>query len=238
MSTVCQRAQKHRQQQDVIQPRYAAEAESCGDDPAVRVPSHSESPSLIDPPCKIGSCPPDEEFRAIVPLLEAVHLPQGFVIATAETLIEHVYFLCRGIGSVITVSSGCQRAEAGIFGREGFSPTSAGVGGWRALSRRLHRRSRSSHDRVDCDEIALTHDFISLMLSVRRPSVTTALHVLEGKRFIRSERGRIMIRDRRGSLRQAGNTTPDRRSLIRRLAFVSVQKRFFISRRYSSSGLP
>lgn len=102
-----------------------------------------------------------------------------------------------------------------------------------------------SHDRVDGDEIALTHDFISLMLSVRRPSVTTALHVLEGKRFIRSERGRIMIRDRRGIEEFAGNaygkpeeTTPDRRSLIRRLAFVSVQKRFFISRRYSSSGLP
>nr|WP_245268036.1 hypothetical protein [Rhizobium sp. 42MFCr.1] len=83
------------------------------------------------------------------------------------------------------------------------------------------------------------------MLSVRRPSVTTALHVLKGKRFIRSERGRIMIRDRRGIEEFAGNaygkpeeTTPDRRSLIRRLAFVSVQKRFFISRRYSSSGLP
>jgi hypothetical protein len=43
------------------------------------------------------------------------------------------------------------------------------------------------------------------MLSVRRPSVTTALHVLEGKRFIRSERGRITIRDRRGIEEFAGS---------------------------------
>lgn len=70
---------------------------------------------------------------------------------------------------------------------------------------RLARWLLMSHDRVDGDEIALTHDFISLMLSVRRPSVTTALHVLEGKRFIRSERGRIMIRDRRGMEEFAGN---------------------------------
>ena len=34
------------------------------------------------------------------------------------------------------------------------------------------------------------------MLSVRRPSVTTSLHVLEGNGFIRAERGTITIRDR------------------------------------------
>ena len=34
------------------------------------------------------------------------------------------------------------------------------------------------------------------MLAVRRPSVTTALHVLEGKGLIRAERGCIAIRDR------------------------------------------
>jgi hypothetical protein len=34
------------------------------------------------------------------------------------------------------------------------------------------------------------------MLAVRRPSVTTALHVLEGNGLIRSERGLIVIRNR------------------------------------------
>jgi hypothetical protein len=43
------------------------------------------------------------------------------------------------------------------------------------------------------------------MLAVRRPSVTTALHVLEGKKLIRSERGRITIRDRAGLQASAGD---------------------------------
>jgi hypothetical protein len=34
------------------------------------------------------------------------------------------------------------------------------------------------------------------MLAVRRPSVTSSLHILEGNLFIRSQRGMITIRDR------------------------------------------
>jgi hypothetical protein len=34
------------------------------------------------------------------------------------------------------------------------------------------------------------------MLSVRRPSVTTALHELEGMRFIYSHRGTVIVRNR------------------------------------------
>jgi DNA-binding FadR family transcriptional regulator len=46
------------------------------------------------------------------------------------------------------------------------------------------------------DELNLTHDFLALMLGVRRPSVTDALHMLEGRRIIRAGRGLITIRDR------------------------------------------
>ncbi len=53
------------------------------------------------------------------------------------------------------------------------------------------------HDRVDGTQVELTHDFIALMLGVRRPSVTTALHILEGNKLIYSERGLVTIRDRR-----------------------------------------
>lgn len=66
------------------------------------------------------------------------------------------------------------------------------------VDERLARWLLMCHDRMVGDEIALTHEFISLMLAVRRPSVTTALHNLEGLRFIRAERGVITIRDRQG----------------------------------------
>ncbi|MFB4373564.1 Crp/Fnr family transcriptional regulator [Agrobacterium sp. CR_3] len=64
------------------------------------------------------------------------------------------------------------------------------------VDERLARWLLMCHDRMDGDELLLTHDYIALMLAVRRPSVTTALHVLEGNHFIRSERGRIVIRNR------------------------------------------
>lgn len=64
------------------------------------------------------------------------------------------------------------------------------------IDERLARWLLMCHDRVDGDEIPLTHEFLSLMLAVRRPSVTTSLHVLEGNRFIRAERGFITIRNR------------------------------------------
>jgi hypothetical protein len=51
-------------------------------------------------------------------------------------------------------------------------------------------------DRQDGSEIELTHDFLSLMLGVRRAGVTTAIHILEGDRAIRASRGRIEVNDR------------------------------------------
>jgi len=65
-----------------------------------------------------------------------------------------------------------------------------------SVDERLARWLLMCHDRMNGDELLLTHDYIALMLAVRRPSVTTSLHVLEGNHFIRSERGRIVIRDR------------------------------------------
>ena len=64
------------------------------------------------------------------------------------------------------------------------------------VEERLARWILMCHDRADNGTIALTHDYISVMLAVRRPSVTTALHVLEGNKLIYSERGLITIRDR------------------------------------------
>ncbi|WP_108461560.1 Crp/Fnr family transcriptional regulator [Devosia naphthalenivorans] len=66
------------------------------------------------------------------------------------------------------------------------------------VEERLARWILMSIDRAEDGDVALTHEFISIMLAVRRPSVTTALHVLEGNRLIYSDRGLITIRDRAG----------------------------------------
>ena len=64
------------------------------------------------------------------------------------------------------------------------------------VDQRLARWLLMIHDRIDGHELQVTHEFLSLMLAVRRPSVTTALHTLEGELLIRSERGCIIVRDR------------------------------------------
>jgi hypothetical protein len=43
------------------------------------------------------------------------------------------------------------------------------------------------------------------MLGVRRPSITDALHQLEGELLIRAERGLITVRNREGLLAYAGD---------------------------------
>lgn len=64
------------------------------------------------------------------------------------------------------------------------------------LDERCARWILMCHDRTEGDDIPLTHEFLAVMLAVRRPSVTTALHVLEGNRLIRAERGWVTVIDR------------------------------------------
>jgi CRP-like cAMP-binding protein len=64
------------------------------------------------------------------------------------------------------------------------------------IHKRLARWILMAHDRVEGDELALTHEFLALMLGVRRSGVTNAIHVLEGEHMIRADRGLITVRDR------------------------------------------
>lgn len=74
------------------------------------------------------------------------------------------------------------------------------------IEERLSRWLLMCHDRVDDDVISLTHEFLALMLGVRRAGVTTALQVLEGARIVRASRGRIEILDRGRLLDAAGDS--------------------------------
>ena len=58
--------------------------------------------------------------------------------------------------------------------------------------------------RIGDDTLTLTHEFLSLMLAVRRPDVTDALNALRKQKLISYQRGTITLRDRKGLERVAG----------------------------------
>jgi CRP-like cAMP-binding protein len=69
---------------------------------------------------------------------------------------------------------------------------------------RLARWLLMAHDRTDGDELTLTHEFLAIMLGVRRPGVTVALNFLGKQGLVRAQRGAISIIDRKG-LQEAAN---------------------------------
>jgi len=66
------------------------------------------------------------------------------------------------------------------------------------IEERLARWLLMAHDRIDGDEMLLTHEFLSTMLGVRRAGVTEALSLLQDAGLVRSRRGKIAILDRAG----------------------------------------
>jgi CRP-like cAMP-binding protein len=79
------------------------------------------------------------------------------------------------------------------------------------LDVRLARWLLMAHDRIGDDTLTLTHEFLALMLGVRRPGVTEALHALRDQGLISYGRGQIAVKDRKGMERMAGEAygTPE-----------------------------
>jgi CRP-like cAMP-binding protein len=75
--------------------------------------------------------------------------------------------------------------------------TTALANGRSKLDERLARWLLMVSDRVGTT-FPITHEFISIMLGVRRPGVTLAVQILEGNGLIKATRGTIVILDREG----------------------------------------
>ena len=73
------------------------------------------------------------------------------------------------------------------------------------IEQRLARWVLMAHDRIETSQLPLTHEFLSLMLGVRRAGVTNALHILEGQGLIKSLRGQIHLLNRKGMEAVAGD---------------------------------
>ena len=67
-----------------------------------------------------------------------------------------------------------------------------------AIEQRLARWLLIAHDRAGADEFPMTHEFVSMMLGVRRPGVSLAAGVLQKAGLIRYARGRMAVTDRPG----------------------------------------
>jgi CRP-like cAMP-binding protein len=81
--------------------------------------------------------------------------------------------------------------------------TTALVNGQADARTRLARWLLMVHDRTSGHDLYLTHEFMAVMLGMRRPWVTETLHSLEGAGHIRATRGKVTIMDRAGLLAEA-----------------------------------
>jgi len=67
-----------------------------------------------------------------------------------------------------------------------------------SIDQRLARWILMAHDRTRDDTLPLTHEFLSLMLGVRRAGVTEALKKFKQQKLIDTGRSQILVRNRRG----------------------------------------
>jgi CRP-like cAMP-binding protein len=191
---------------------------------------------------------------------EIVELPFGKVIEHPNAPIGHVYFLKRGLASVVGTTARDQRIEVGMVGYEGMTGLAVVLGhdrstnetviqatatalripsprlrvalrasptltaallryvhvfmmqashtalafGRAKLSERLARWLLMWQDRLRTPHLTVTHEFLALLLGVRRQGVTVALHELEGQGLIKGTRNQVTILDRDGLLVLAG----------------------------------
>src|SRR5262245_18298432 len=187
--------------------------------------------------------------------LEPVTLTLRQRLETSNHKIGDIYFLERGLASVIAHGKGERKqAEIAIIGRDGMTGLAVVLGADRwphdtfmqvpgepqcisadalrcvmeqsrsvttclrryaqaflvqaghtalahargKIEERLARWLLMAHDRLEGDELHLTHEFLSVMLGVRRAGVTTALHHLECAGLISTGRCSVTVIDRDG----------------------------------------
>lgn len=75
---------------------------------------------------------------------------------------------------------------------------SAGCLALHTVAERCARWLLVTHDRIDGDHFHLTHEFLSAMMGVNRPTVTIAAGALQAAGLISYRRGAIAIKDRSG----------------------------------------
>ncbi len=74
--------------------------------------------------------------------------------------------------------------------------STASANGRAKLEERLARWLLMAHDRLTSNAVPLTHEFLAVMLGVRRAGVTVAIHAFEQRGFITTRRGELTMVNR------------------------------------------
>ena len=75
---------------------------------------------------------------------------------------------------------------------------SVACNGLHTIEKRCCRWLLMTQDRIDSDVLPLTHEFLSIMLGVRRSSVTEVLRPLQEQGLIDNGRGKVRVVNRKG----------------------------------------
>lgn len=75
-----------------------------------------------------------------------------------------------------------------------------------SIPARVARSLLMCHDRVDGDEIAITHDALAQLVFAHRPTITNVLHEMREERIIGMARGLITVRSRQRLWQIAGGS--------------------------------
>jgi CRP-like cAMP-binding protein len=128
------------------------------------------------------------------------------VVLGGDRNVNETFMQAAGSGQCIRTTDLRKAIDASVTLHRSFlnyaraflnQATSTAVANGRAkIEERLARWLLMAADRADNAELPLTHEFLAMMLSVRRPGVTVAVQELESRGVIGANRGRIVIIDR------------------------------------------
>jgi CRP-like cAMP-binding protein len=94
---------------------------------------------------------------------------------------------------------------------------SALANGRAKLEQRLARWLLMALDRITTDTVPLTHEFLAVMLGVRRAGITVAIHGFERRGLVTTRRGQLTVTNRRGIEQIAGSFYGTPEAELRRL---------------------
>jgi CRP-like cAMP-binding protein len=143
-----------------------------------------------------------EGFVGVSPVLDATHSPYDVQMLTAGAARRAPVALIR---EAMDESASLRHVISGYIHRLLLQAMrEAQVNARATLEARLARWLLMMHDRVDGDELHLTHDRLAAMLGVRRAGVSVAAKKLERAGVILLHRGAIVIQNRKALEESSG----------------------------------